>query len=222
MGGGMPGRQLSIQINILVVLLHFCISIDLEYHVDEESSPQTFIGDVAADAMLGDSGSLTDRNLLTYNQLQQEWMESSQLFNVTQDGKLYTAHKIDAESLCKPRKQYNNEDDDDKYDDSKDDDDKNNDDEDDNDDDGDDDDLEPGPLVTVTLYTQTHRHTDTEKERNLGSPGSKPILETPSSSPPTADGTCSSAVPDSVCGVQRTAAAAVTTTAVASSSSNNL
>ncbi|CAI9733540.1 protocadherin gamma-C4-like [Octopus vulgaris] len=86
--------------NVLNLLLHSCVCVDLSYHVEEESSPFTFVGDIAADTQMEETDSLVGNNFITYNQMQQQWTENSHLFNVTQDGKLYTAQTLDAEKLC--------------------------------------------------------------------------------------------------------------------------
>ncbi|CAI9733532.1 protocadherin beta-15-like [Octopus vulgaris] len=86
--------------NVLNLLLHSCVCVDLSYHVEEESSPFTFVGDIAADTQMEEMDSLVGNNFITYNQMQQQWTENSHLFNVTQDGKLYTAQTLDAEKLC--------------------------------------------------------------------------------------------------------------------------
>ncbi|GAB1610342.1 protocadherin gamma-C4-like [Argonauta hians] len=87
-------------VNILTILLHSCVCVDLSYHVEEENSPFTFVGDIAADTQMGETGSLLENSFITYNQMQQQWTENSNLFNVTKDGKLYTAQTLDAEELC--------------------------------------------------------------------------------------------------------------------------
>uniref|UniRef100_A0A0L8GDS1 Cadherin domain-containing protein n=2 Tax=Octopus bimaculoides TaxID=37653 RepID=A0A0L8GDS1_OCTBM len=72
--------------------------VDLAYPVQEEKSPGTYIGDIAADSQLLNSVSSQDHNLITFNQLSQK--ETSQLFNISKSGKLFTSQKLDAESLC--------------------------------------------------------------------------------------------------------------------------
>ncbi|GAB1604115.1 protocadherin gamma-B6 isoform X1 [Argonauta hians] len=85
---------------LLVIILPCCQSIDLIYHVPEEKSANTFIGDIAGESQL--LASLTSHNygLITFSQLKRQQSGSSQLFNVTKNGKLYTAQRLDAESLC--------------------------------------------------------------------------------------------------------------------------
>ncbi|XP_014789981.1 protocadherin gamma-A11, partial [Octopus bimaculoides] len=80
-----------IAIWILQCLLHCSISKDIVYHVKEENSPVINIGDITADSKLKDPA------LLSFSQLQEK---GTQLFNVTNTGKIYTTQTLDAESLC--------------------------------------------------------------------------------------------------------------------------
>ncbi|XP_014767707.1 protocadherin beta-15 isoform X2 [Octopus bimaculoides] len=77
--------------------LHVSLCVDLIYHVKEERSPATYIGDIAADSQLLGSVLPGDSRLIAFSLLQRI---GSQLFNVTKSGKLYTAQKLDAETLC--------------------------------------------------------------------------------------------------------------------------
>ncbi|CAI9733485.1 protocadherin Fat 1-like [Octopus vulgaris] len=84
-------KMVLIAIWILQSLLHCSVSKDIVYHVKEENSPVINIGDITADSQLKDTA------LLSFSQLQQK---GTQLFNVTNTGKIYTTQTLDAESLC--------------------------------------------------------------------------------------------------------------------------
>ena len=82
---------------VLLSVLHQCLCVDITYYVEEGKSPNTLIGDIAADSHLMDSVSTQDRDLIRFSQLG----ESIQLFRVEKkSGKLYTSQTLDAESLC--------------------------------------------------------------------------------------------------------------------------
>ncbi|XP_036365195.1 protocadherin-19-like isoform X2 [Octopus sinensis] len=83
-----------------VLLLQFCLCMDITYHVNEEDSPHTYIGDIAADSNLSNSLTHQQHTLITFTQLQRTVESGSHLFNVTNSGKLYTTQTLDAESLC--------------------------------------------------------------------------------------------------------------------------
>eukprot|EP00106_Octopus_bimaculoides_P004060 XP_014771502.1 PREDICTED: protocadherin gamma-A4-like [Octopus bimaculoides] len=91
-------------ITLLVCLLHLLItlvlSIDITYHVNEEDSPHTYIGDIAVDSNLSHPLTHQQHTLITFTQLQRTVESGSHLFNVTNSGKLYTTQTLDAESLC--------------------------------------------------------------------------------------------------------------------------
>ncbi|GAB1604149.1 protocadherin beta-15-like [Argonauta hians] len=76
------------------------LSIDITYHVKEEGSPHTYIGDIAVDSNLSHSLTHQHHSLITFTQLQRTVSSGSHLFNVTNTGKLYTTETLDAESLC--------------------------------------------------------------------------------------------------------------------------
>ncbi|CAI9733569.1 protocadherin beta-18 isoform X1 [Octopus vulgaris] len=76
-----------------------CLSVDIIYHVKEEKSSNTFVGDIAKDARLHDSGHQDNHRMITFTQIVGR-LTTSQLFNVTQGGKLFTTQRLDAESLC--------------------------------------------------------------------------------------------------------------------------
>ena len=90
----------------LLSVLHRCLCADLTYYVEEGRSPGSYVGDIAADSHLMDNVPLQDRSLITFSQLQVRWAGSSQLFSVNKKtGKLYTAHTLDTESMCKHNKE---------------------------------------------------------------------------------------------------------------------
>ena len=86
--------------------LQYCLCVDLTYKVEEETSPGTYIGDIAADSNIIDSVPQSDHNLVRFSQLQKGRSGRSQLFQVSKKtGKLYTAETLDAEELCKPNEE---------------------------------------------------------------------------------------------------------------------
>ncbi|GAB1604113.1 protocadherin beta-15-like [Argonauta hians] len=89
--------QNPIFIVIFLLTVRQCKLIDLTYSVKEEESRGTYIGDIAADSHLFDTMPIEDSRMITFSEVQ--W-RSTQLFNVSGNGKLYTAQKLDAESLC--------------------------------------------------------------------------------------------------------------------------
>ncbi|GAB1604114.1 protocadherin-18-like [Argonauta hians] len=91
-----------IKIWFIFSFLHVSLCVDLIYHVKEERSPGTYIGDIAADSQLLGNVLSGDSRLIAFSQLQRT---GSQLFNVTKSGKLYTAQKLDSESLCSYNKE---------------------------------------------------------------------------------------------------------------------
>ncbi|GAB1604057.1 protocadherin gamma-C4-like [Argonauta hians] len=82
-----------------ILLPILCHSVDIIYHVKEEKSPNTFVGDIAKDARLHDNAHQTNHRLITFTQIIGR-LTSLQLFNVTQNGKLFTTQQLDAEALC--------------------------------------------------------------------------------------------------------------------------
>lgn len=98
-----------VQACFLLSLVQHYLCVDLTYYVDEEKSPNTYVGDIAADTNLMDTISPQDYNLITFSQLQHgvsggsggiTSSSGSQLFHISKTGKLYTAQALDAESLC--------------------------------------------------------------------------------------------------------------------------
>ncbi|GAB1604127.1 protocadherin beta-15-like [Argonauta hians] len=79
-------------------LLYTVTSIDITYHVKEEESPHTYIGDIATDSKLYPLKQ--NNSVMTFTQLQRTVSRNSHLFNITTPGKLYTTQTLDAESIC--------------------------------------------------------------------------------------------------------------------------
>ncbi|XP_014772753.1 protocadherin beta-2 [Octopus bimaculoides] len=73
--------------------------LDVTYHVDEQKLPGTYIGNIAADTHL------LDYKMVTFSNLKKGKGRSTEMFNVSKSGELYTAKTLDAETLCK----YNSE-----------------------------------------------------------------------------------------------------------------
>ncbi|GAB1604378.1 protocadherin gamma-B4-like isoform X4 [Argonauta hians] len=91
-----------IQATLVLVFANISSSVDISYDVEEAARKGTFIGDVAADTQLLNSFPLREHRLVTFNQLQPKtFTTATRLFNVSKNGKLYTAEVLDAESLCK-------------------------------------------------------------------------------------------------------------------------
>lgn len=85
----------------LLFLVNSCLTVDLTYRIQEEKSPGTYIGDIAADTHLMDSVPLQDRRLIRFSLLEPDVADVPQLFRVSKKtGKLYTTQTLDAESLC--------------------------------------------------------------------------------------------------------------------------
>ncbi|XP_014789295.1 protocadherin beta-6 isoform X2 [Octopus bimaculoides] len=87
----------------LCVLLSFLskiLCVDLVYHVEEGRSHSTYIGNIATNTKLLDNVQMKDRNKVWFSIIQQSGTADKQLFNVSKNGKLYTAQVLDAESLC--------------------------------------------------------------------------------------------------------------------------
>lgn len=85
----------------LLFLVNLCLTVDLTYRIQEEKSPGTYIGDIAADTHLMDSVPLQDRRLIRFSLLEPDVADVPQLFRVSKKtGKLYTTQTLDAESLC--------------------------------------------------------------------------------------------------------------------------
>ena len=90
-----------LKVHILLMALHVCLCVDLTYYVEEGKSPNTYLGDIAADTHLMDDVTLKEQKQITFSQLQKGVNGNSKLFRVSKNtGKLYTAQTLDAESLC--------------------------------------------------------------------------------------------------------------------------
>ncbi|GAB1603635.1 protocadherin beta-6-like isoform X2, partial [Argonauta hians] len=76
------------------------LCVDVVYHVEEGRSPATYIGNIATNTKLLDNVQMKDRNKVWFSIIQQIGADKAQLFNVSKNGKLYTAQVLDAESLC--------------------------------------------------------------------------------------------------------------------------
>lgn len=86
---------------MLIFFLKLCVSADLTYYVEEGKSPDTLVGDIAADTHLMESVPPEDHNRITFSQLQRGATGSYLLFRVSKkSGKLYTTQTLDAESMC--------------------------------------------------------------------------------------------------------------------------
>uniref|UniRef100_A0A0L8FH51 Cadherin domain-containing protein n=1 Tax=Octopus bimaculoides TaxID=37653 RepID=A0A0L8FH51_OCTBM len=87
-----------VAICILLSCMHCSLCKDITFHVKEENVPYYFIGDIATETLVTKTLLTDDASLFTFNQLKQK---GTQLFNVTKEGKLYTAQTLDAEVLCR-------------------------------------------------------------------------------------------------------------------------
>nr|QBA31128.1 protocadherin [Octopus vulgaris] len=92
--------NMLVLVYIVFALFPQCLSGKLTYYVEEEKSPGTYVGDIAADTQLLDSIPVENPDLIRFSQLQQSATSDSDLFNVSRTGKLYTAKVLDAETLC--------------------------------------------------------------------------------------------------------------------------
>ncbi|XP_014775142.1 protocadherin beta-15 [Octopus bimaculoides] len=91
--------SIYILISYIYCLFHVCLCVDIIYYVEEEKHSGSFIGDIATDSHMFDE--MTSENTdLSFSELKRKISMKSQLFNVTKNGKLYTAQVLDAESLC--------------------------------------------------------------------------------------------------------------------------
>ncbi|XP_036355028.1 protocadherin 18-like isoform X1 [Octopus sinensis] len=79
---------------------HECRAVDLIYHVEEEKSPDSYVGNIASDSKLLESIPSEEHNLVRFHQLHQRQTGNDNLFTVSKTGELYTAQKLDAELLC--------------------------------------------------------------------------------------------------------------------------
>ncbi|GAB1610347.1 protocadherin beta-13-like isoform X1 [Argonauta hians] len=88
-----------------LLYLNGYVSIDITYHVEEEQRIGTYIGDIAADFLMMTDSAMKHSNSISFTQLQKVTKGPRLLFNVTKKGKLYTAHRLDAEVLCSAKKE---------------------------------------------------------------------------------------------------------------------
>ena len=94
------------QLYILLFALDAYLCIDLIYTVKEGKNPETLVGDIATDSQVMDDIPSEDHQSITFNQLHQGEMSSSQYFYVSKKtGKLYTSVTLDAEVVCKHKKE---------------------------------------------------------------------------------------------------------------------
>ncbi|XP_052828549.1 protocadherin gamma-B6 [Octopus bimaculoides] len=89
------------EVSLLLLILETSLCADRVYRIEEENDPGTFVGDIAADTKLLGIISPKDDSNIWFSQLHQENTNTSKLFNVTKTGKLYTAQRLDTETLCK-------------------------------------------------------------------------------------------------------------------------
>ncbi|XP_014778547.1 protocadherin-17 isoform X2 [Octopus bimaculoides] len=89
------------EVFLVLIFTNISSSVDITYDVEEGARKGTFIGDVAADTQLLNSFPHREHRLVTFNQLQPKTLTTTRLFNVSKNGKLYTAEVLDAETLCK-------------------------------------------------------------------------------------------------------------------------
>lgn len=96
---------MRIQVFILMFALESYLCIDLTYTVEEGKNPRTLVADIAADSQIMDDVLPEEHKLITFNQLQ-GGTGSSQYFQVSKKtGKLYTSVTLDAEAMCKRKKE---------------------------------------------------------------------------------------------------------------------
>ncbi|CAI9732402.1 protocadherin beta-15-like isoform X1 [Octopus vulgaris] len=92
---------MELELCILLFCLASSLCVNLTYYVKDGQASNSLVANIAADAQLWDNVLNKYRNFISFSQLPGEKTDSSQLFNVTKTGKLYTAKTIDAEILCK-------------------------------------------------------------------------------------------------------------------------
>lgn len=91
---------------VLLYAFHVCLCVDLTYYVKEGKSPDTYIGDIAADSHLMDNIPAQDHSLPKFDRILHSDPGNIQLFRVAKKtGKLYTTQMLDAEALCQPKKE---------------------------------------------------------------------------------------------------------------------
>ena len=83
-----------------------CLAADLTYDIKEGKSPGTLVGDIATDSHILKDVPSQQHNLITFSQLQKAGTGSSQYFHISKKtGKLYTSVTLDAEAMCKRKKE---------------------------------------------------------------------------------------------------------------------
>ena len=75
-------RTMLLKCAHLLFLVSLCLTVDLTYRVQEEKSPGTYIGDIAADTHLMDSVPQQDRRLIRFSLLEPDVPDVPQLFRV--------------------------------------------------------------------------------------------------------------------------------------------
>ncbi|GAB1610346.1 protocadherin gamma-C4-like [Argonauta hians] len=101
----MESTDMFILLATVTLLWQYCVGEYLEYIVNDEDVKGTYIGNIAVDSLLMENIDLYNQTFITFKQMHHHRTHSSHLFNVTKDGKLYTAQTLNAESLCRMRKQ---------------------------------------------------------------------------------------------------------------------
>ena len=89
-----------VELCTLIFMLHKSQCTDLTYYIEEGKSPHTYLGDIAADSYVIDSVPFEEQNEVTYSLLTQGVTGTSLFYVNKENGKLYTAQTLDAESLC--------------------------------------------------------------------------------------------------------------------------
>ncbi|GAB1604330.1 protocadherin beta-2-like [Argonauta hians] len=86
---------------VLFYIITLSLCVNLTYYVKDGQHSNSFVANIAADAQLWDNNLNKYKNFIWFSQLPGEKSDSSQLFNVTKTGELYTTKTLDAEVLCK-------------------------------------------------------------------------------------------------------------------------
>ena len=98
-----PQLSLYLRLSFFLLLFHFKLILctSLTYYIEEGKSPGTYLGDISADSHMIETKPSRNRSLIRFNQLKQSLTDQPRLFRVSEKtGKLYTAKKLDAETLC--------------------------------------------------------------------------------------------------------------------------
>ena len=95
-----------IQVYLLLYTSVTCLATDLTYTIQEGKNPGTLVGDIATDSHIFEDIPSQQHNLITFSQLQKSGTGSSQYFHISKKtGKLYTSVTLDAEAMCKRKKE---------------------------------------------------------------------------------------------------------------------